>query len=118
VADEGRSRRHHLRALVLATLGLASALLIGPLFVSPPRPPVFCSAGLPLSVVDGQMVVLQDQGKPGRHEEDEPCSGDYGPNGVAGFNTLGFDCNLRDANGVVVGSSSPNRSDGTCGQAD
>jgi len=70
--------------------------------------------------VNGQTVVLQDQGKPGRHEEnDMPCSHDFeATNGVAGFNMLGFDCKLRDAAGVVVGSMAPNRTDGTCGQPD
>jgi hypothetical protein len=80
---------------------------------------VFCAAGLTISTVDGQTVVLQDQGKPGRHKEDNPCSGDYeSTNGVAGFNMLGFDCKLRDASGRVVGSLNPNRADGTCGQPD
>ncbi len=88
------------------------------LLVGDTKPDHFCTLGLPIAIVDGQTVVLQDQGRAGRHEEDEPCSGDYGPNGIAGFNKLGFDCKLRDANGVVVGSSNANRADGRCGQAD
>jgi hypothetical protein len=65
-------------------------------------------------------VVLQDQGQPGRHEEkDESCSRDFrATNGIAGLNMLGFDCKLRDEAGVVVGSMTPNRPDGTCGQPD
>jgi hypothetical protein len=114
-----RSRGHHARSLGIAAVALTSTLLIGPVFVLHSRPPVFCSTGLPISTVDGQTVVLQDHGRPGRHKEDNPCIGDYdSPNGVAGFNTLGFDCKLRDVNGLVVGTSTPNRADGTCGQPD
>lgn len=79
----------------------------------------FCTLGLAFTTIDGQEVVLQDQGGPGR----DGCDGNGLPSqstvasGLAIAPVLGFDCKVRDVNGTVVATTTPNRPDGTCGQA-
>lgn len=99
---------------VLVVVVLAGAV-VGFVFTHRGRVPseTFCTMGLAMGSVHGRMVVLQDQGGPGRDGCDLPDHGsdtDIGP-------TLGFDCKVRDRSGRVV-DSLPELPDGTCDAGD
>ncbi len=77
------------------------------------REPVFCFAAGAGFEYEGEFYWLEDQGTPGRGG---PC-GD-GRTAKPFERTVGFDCKVREPDGTVSASFRPNRSDGTCGQAE
>ena len=115
-ARGNQDRERRVQSTVMLILALATAMLVLPTLQAPKQAPVFCAVGLQLTTVDGQMVALEDQNAPGPTAKG-PC-GDSDRKGVAGMNTLGFDCKLRDETGRVVATTTPNRADGLCGQRD
>jgi hypothetical protein len=56
-------------------------------------------------------VAFEDQGGPGR----DGCDDRHAGAGLS-WRVLGFDCKIRDPADVVVATTTPNRTDGTCGQ--
>jgi hypothetical protein len=106
------------RAWIVAVLGIAMALGLGVFILAAGESEeTFCTMGQAYRAVsigsEDIDVVLEDQGSPG----DDGC--DIDARGLArnGEPVLGYDCQIR-AEGNVLGSAEPNRSDGTCGQGD
>ena len=109
VGKVGRDRRGRTIEAIAASFFVAIILTL-PFFLTTPRRESFCSAPLAVTTVDGHRVALQDQGAPGRDGCELPRIG------TKDFDVLGLDCRVRTNKNVVVASTTPNRSDGTCGQ--
>jgi hypothetical protein len=102
------SKRPVVIALVVVALTVSAVVLYVRAESTTSR---FCTTGLAIGTVNGGMVALEDQGGPGR----DGCDDRHVAPSL-GYNVLGFDCKIRDPADVVVAVTTPNRSDGTCGQ--
>jgi len=109
VGKVGRGRWGRTIEAITATFFVAIILTL-PFFLTTPSRESFCSAPLAVTTVDGRTVALQDQGAPGRDGCELPRVG------TKTFDVLGLDCRVRTDRNVVIASTTPNRSDGTCGQ--
>jgi hypothetical protein len=101
------------RGLAIALLGLVVAVAFAYPVLRPADKEIRCAAIKQVEQVDGRSLVLEDRGLPGPDDCDSSTTA-----GEAEFPRLGYDCKIRDVHRHVIATASPNRHDGTCGQAD